>query len=82
MNLQHQLSVRTQVDITRECCICFDANDDFLILTCCNNNAIHRKCLFITFLNFPYFPFERTMPCPLCRGELYISEYFSLDDII
>jgi hypothetical protein len=77
MNVQQH-----HINIAYECCICFDNMDDFIMLTCCSRNIIHKKCLFITFLNFSYFPFERTMPCPLCRGSLNITDYFSLNDIL
>lgn len=69
--------------LKEECFLCFDASDShFIELKCCNNqNSIHSQCLFQIFLN--YLPIQSDkMPCPLCRQEISIKEYFTLDDSI
>jgi hypothetical protein len=66
-----------------ECFLCFDTLDcNFIELKCCNKRSIiHSKCLFQIFLN--YIPIQTDkIPCPLCRQEMSIKEYFTLDESI
>ena len=66
-----------------ECFLCFDSsNCHFIELKCCHKQtSIHSQCLFQIFLN--YLPMQSdTMPCPLCRQEISIKDYFTLDDSI
>jgi len=78
----YELTSINELTSVNECCICLEENNEYILLECCNNNMIHSKCLFITFLHSSYIPFEKTMPCPLCRGLLDIKVYFSLNDIV
>jgi hypothetical protein len=73
-----------EIDILKdECFLCFDASDcHFIELKCCHKkNSIHLQCLFQIFLNYLSIQNDK-MPCPLCRQEISIKEYFTLDDAI
>jgi hypothetical protein len=78
-----------EINILKEdCFVCFDSQEsEYITLQCCNKHNIHKKCLFKTFLNYIKCPKElnienSTISCPLCRQDIYIKDYFILDECI
>jgi hypothetical protein len=71
-----------EIDILDECFVCFDKPDNrFISLKCCNRQNIHEQCLFNIFLN--YLPSQgNTISCPLCRQNIILKDYFTLDKSI
>jgi hypothetical protein len=72
-----------EIDILKEeCFVCFDSSDnEYIKLTCCNRSNIHKKCLFGIFINFINLK-SSIITCPLCRQDICIKDYFTLDDAI
>lgn len=73
-----------EIDILKdeECFVCFDnSQSKFITLQCCNRQNIHSQCLFQIFLNYLSLQND-TITCPLCRQEMSIKTYFTLDDMI
>lgn len=72
-----------KIDILKEeCFLCFDTPDShFIELKCCHRQNIHLDCLFQIFLNYLSLQ-NNTVLCPLCRQDISIKEYFTLDDLI
>jgi len=65
-----------------ECFLCADVSEsEYVQLTCCQRSDIHRTCLFNIFLNCLNRPYD-VMPCPLCRQDIRLKNYFQLNEII
>lgn len=65
-----------------ECFLCFDSREsEYIILKCCNKHNIHKECLFNIFIHYIDGD-DQHIPCPLCRQELSIKNYFTLDECI
>jgi hypothetical protein len=78
-----------EIDILKEdCFICFDSREsEYITLKCCNRHNIHKTCLFNIFLNYVQYPIDLSVKnsvisCPLCRQEISITDYFTLDECI
>lgn len=68
--------------LKEECFLCFDTSDShFIELKCCHRQNIHLQCLFQIFLNYLQLQSDK-ISCPLCRQDISIKEYFTLDDLI
>jgi hypothetical protein len=74
--------------LKEECFVCFDSHEsEYITLKCCNRHNIHKKCLFNIFLNYLQYPIainiqNSIISCPLCRQEISIKDYFTLDECI
>jgi hypothetical protein len=74
--------------LKEECFVCFDSHEsEYIKLKCCNRHNIHKKCLFNIFLNYLQYPItfnvqNSVISCPLCRQEISIKDYFTLDECI
>jgi hypothetical protein len=74
--------------LKEECFVCFDSHEsEYITLKCCNRHNIHKKCLFNIFLNYLQYPItfnvqNSVISCPLCRQEISIKDYFTLDECI
>lgn len=78
------MSEYIEIDILKdeECFLCFDtSHSKFVTLQCCNRQNIHSQCLFQIFLNYLSLQNDK-IACPLCRQEMSIKTYFTLDDMI
>jgi hypothetical protein len=65
-----------------ECFLCFDeCESKYIHLKCCNRNNIHIDCLFNIFIHYMHTN-KKNISCPLCRQQIYIKDYFSLDECI
>lgn len=71
-----------EIDILPECFLCFDNQEcNFITLKCCNSKNIHNQCLFNIFINYLKL-LQSEIQCPLCRQNLSIKDYFTLDECI
>lgn len=79
------MSTYIEIDILKEqeeCFVCFDSsNNEYIKLTCCSRNNIHKKCLLNIFIHFINIQ-SSVITCPLCRQNICIKDYFTLDDAI
>ena len=79
-----------EINILKECFLCFDSREsEYVILKCCNKHNIHKDCLFNIFIHYidgntttNINVDEQCIPCPLCRQEISIKDYFTLDECI
>lgn len=68
--------------LSDDCFICYDSHESgHVTFKCCNKRNIHKKCLFDIFLNYLNFQ-SSIILCPLCRQEISITDYFTLDECI
>lgn len=80
--IEEQKEEYIEIDILNECFVCFDIQEaGFITLKCCNTNNIHSQCLFTIFLNYLKM-IQSEIQCPLCRQNISIKDYFTLDDCI
>lgn len=71
-----------EIDILEECFLCFDKScNKFILLKCCNRHNIHEQCLFTIFLNYLSLQSDK-ISCPLCRQDMILKDYFTLDKSI
>lgn len=80
------MSNNIKIDILNdedECFICLNAhnNNKYITLKCCNKSNIHDICLFNVFIHYMN-QYNDYIPCPLCRRNILIKDYFSLEDCI
>lgn len=80
------MSEYIEIDILKdeECFVCFDNSQSlspYIRLKCCNRNNIHKLCLFNIFINYLNLN-QSKIACPLCRQEISIQDYFTLDESI
>lgn len=65
-----------------ECFLCFDSREsEYIILKCCSKHNIHKDCLFNIFIHYMHAN-DENIPCALCRQQITIKDYFSLDECI
>jgi hypothetical protein len=81
--IQTSTSEYIEINILKEeCFVCFETSEsEYTTLKCCNRNNIHKKCLFNIFLNYLTIQ-SSIVSCPLCRQEINIKDYFTLDEAI
>ena len=41
----------TVIELSESCFICFDETNENFIIKCCNNDNIHKKCLYEIFVH-------------------------------